>query len=101
MAKKKPVRVNLSTPTADIIATMREEMTKAQYFFRKQFGGKQRYLKAEDELLDKALAEERDQLTDMSYYISPAGNRWICYTHVVYYPPRQVRPRLSLCVHLL
>lgn len=86
MAKKKPVRVNLSTPTADIIATMREEMPKAQYFFRKQFGGKQKYLKAEDELLDKALAEERDQLTDMSYYISPAGNRWICYTHVVYYP---------------
>ena len=86
MAKKKPVRVNLSTPTADIIATMREEMPKAQYFFRKQFGGKQKCLKAEDELLDKALAEERDQMTDMSYYISPVGNRWICYTHVVYYP---------------
>ena len=86
MAKKKPVRVNLSTPTADIIATMREEMPKALYFFRKQFGGKQKYLKAEDELLDKALAEEHDQLTDMSYYISPVGNRWICYTHVVYYP---------------
>lgn len=86
MAKKKPVRVNLSTSTADIIATMREEMPKAQYFFRKQFGGKQKYLKAEDELLDKALAEEHDQLTDMSYYISPVGNRWICYTHVVYYP---------------
>ena len=86
MARKKPVRVNLSTPTADIIATMREEMPKAQYFFRKLFGGKQKYLKAEDALLDKALAEERDQLTDMSYYISPAGNRWICYTHVVYYP---------------
>ena len=86
MAKKKPVRVNLSTPTADIIATMREEMPKAQYFFRKQFGGKQKYLKAEDALLDKALAEQRDQLTDMSYYISPVGNRWICYTHVVYYP---------------
>jgi len=86
MAKKKPVRVNLSTPTADIIATMCEEMPKAQYFFRKQFGGKQKYMKAEDELLDKALAEEHDQLTDMSYYISPIGNRWICYTHVVYYP---------------
>jgi hypothetical protein len=86
MAKKKPVRVNLSTPTADIIATMREEMPKAQYYFRKQFGGKQKYLKTEDELLDKALAEEHDQLTDMSYYISPVGNRWICYTHVVYYP---------------
>lgn len=86
MAKKKPVRVNLSTPTSDIIATMREEMPKAQYFFRKQFGGKQKYLKAEDALLDKALAEEHDQMTDMSYYISPVGNRWICYTHVVYYP---------------
>lgn len=86
MAKKKPVRVNLSTPTAGIIATMREEMPKAQYFFRKQFGGKQKYLKTEDELLDKALAEEHDQLTDMSYYISPVGNRWICYTHVVYFP---------------
>lgn len=86
MAKKKPVRVNLSTPTADIIATMREEMPKAQYFFRKQFGGKQKCQKAVDALLDKALAEERDQLTDMSYYISPTGNRWICYTHAVYYP---------------
>lgn len=86
MAKKRLVRVNLSTPTADIIATMREEMPKAQYYFRKQFGGKQKYMKAEDALLDKALAEERDQLTDMSYYISPAGNRWICYTHVVYFP---------------
>lgn len=86
MSKKKPVRVNLSTPTADIVATMREEIPKAQYYFRKQFGGKQKYLKAEDALLDKALAEEHDQLTDMSYYISPIGNRWICYTHVVYYP---------------
>lgn len=86
MPKKKPVRVNLSTPTTDIIATMRDEMPKAQYFFRKQFGGRQKYLKAEDALLDKALSEEHDQLTDMSYYISPIGNRWICYTHVVYYP---------------
>lgn len=86
MSKTKPVRVNLSTKTQDIIATMREEMPKARYFFRKQFGGKQKYLKAEDELLDKALAEEKDQLTDMDYYISPVGNRWITYTHVVYYP---------------
>ena len=86
MTKKKPVRVNLSTPTTDILATMREEKPKAQYFFRKQFGGKQKYMKTEDELLDKALAEEHDQLTDMSYYISPVGNRWICYTHVVYFP---------------
>lgn len=86
MAKAKPVRVNLSTKTQDIIATMREEMPKAQYFFRKQFGGKQKYLKDEDALLDKALAEQQDQLTDIDYYISPAGNRWMTYTHVVYFP---------------
>ena len=84
--KAKPVRVNLSTKTEDIIATMREELPKAEYFFRKQFGGKQKYLDYEDKLLDKALDEEQDQLTDIDYYISPVGNRWMTYTHVMYFP---------------
>lgn len=84
--KRKPVRINLSTKTEDVIATMREEMPHASYYFRKKYGGNQKYLKYEDALLDKALAEEKDQLTDIEYYISPVGNRWMTYTHVMYFP---------------
>lgn len=84
--KRKPVRINLSTKTEDVIATMREEMPHASYYFRKKYGGNQKYLKYEDALLDKALAEEKDQFTDIEYYISPVGNRWMTYTHVMYFP---------------
>ena len=86
MSKTKAVKVNLSTKTAEVIATMREEQPKSWYYFMKTFGGKRKYMKVEDAMLDKALEEEKDQLSDMNYYISPVGNRWISYTHVRYYP---------------
>lgn len=86
MSKQKAVRVNHSTKAEDIVVTMREEMPKALYFFRKEFGGKNKYLKGEDEMTDKAMEEKHDQLTDISEWISPVGNRWETYTHVQYYP---------------
>ena len=70
MAKIKAARVNLSTQAKDILETMREEMPKAYYFFRKNFGGKQKYLKHEDQMLDKALEEKNDQFTDIEYWMS-------------------------------
>lgn len=85
MAKIKPVRVNLSTKANEIIATMREEIPVALYHFRKPYGGRNKYMKYEDELLDKALAEEESQMTDMNEHISRVGNRWITYTMVDYY----------------
>lgn len=85
MAKIKPVRVNLSTKANEIIATMREEIPVALYHFRKPYGGRNKYMKYEDELLDKALSEEESQMTDMNEHISRVGNRWITYTMVDYY----------------
>lgn len=86
MAKIKAVKVNLSTKAADVLATIREEQPKAWYFFRKKYGSKLKYEKAEDQMLDKALEEECDQFTDIDYWISPVGNRWMTYTQVQYFP---------------
>lgn len=85
MAKLKPVRVNLSTKAEEIIATMREEIPAALYHFRKPYGGRNKYMKFEDGFLDKALNEERSQMTEMGEYISRVGNRWMTYTMVDYY----------------
>ena len=86
MPKEQAVRVNLSTKAKDILATMCEEMPKAYYFFRKKYGGKQKYLKHEDQMLDKALEEKKDQFTDIDYWISKVGNRWMTYTQAEYFP---------------
>lgn len=86
MPKERAVRVNLSTQAKDILETMREEMPKAYYFFRKNFGGKTKYLKHEDQMLDKALEEKNDQFTDIDYWISKVGNRWMTYTQAEFFP---------------
>lgn len=85
MAKLKPVRVNLSTKAEEIIATMREEIPAALYHFRKPYGGRNKYMKFEDEFLDKALNDEKSQMTELGEYISRVGNRWMTYTMVDYY----------------
>ena len=86
MTKTKAVKVNLSTKAADVLATIREEQPKAWYFFRKKYGSKLKYEEAEDQMLDKALEEKCDQFTDIDYYISPVGNRWMTYVQVQYFP---------------
>lgn len=86
MAKLKPVKVNLSTKSADVLATIREEQPKAWYYFRKNYGSKLKYEKAEDQMLDKALEEKQDQFTDIDFWISPVGNRWMTYVQVQYFP---------------
>ena len=86
MTKIKAVRVNHSTKAEEILATMHEEMPSEYYFFRKQFGGKQKYYKYEDQMLDKALEEKKDQYTDIFSHISKAGNRWMIYTQAQYFP---------------
>ena len=86
MTKLKPVKVNHSTKALDIITTMCEEMPKARYFFRKTFGGKNKYLKYENETSDRVLEEQHDKHTDISEWISQAGNRWESYTFWQYFP---------------
>lgn len=89
MAKIKPVRVNLSTKEIEILATMREEMPAAYYQFRKNFGGKRKCLQHEDQMIEKALEEKNDQFTDIDFWISKVGNRWMTYTQAEYFPKAQ------------
>ena len=86
MAKIKPVRVNLSTKPEEIIATMREEIDGEDYQFQKQYGGRKKYMKYEDQMVDDALINRQSLYTDLNEHISKVGNRWITYTHVQYYP---------------
>ena len=86
MKKKEPQYINLSTPPDVILATMEQERASVEYFARKPYGGKRKYAQMEDQLLDKALAEKQNQMSELQYYISHAGNRWMMYTQVDYYP---------------
>lgn len=87
--KAKPVKINLSSQVADMMATLRGETPKAWYSFLKNHGGRRKYEVLEQQMLDDALEQQKDQFTDIDYYISPVGNRWMTYTHVVYYPRAQ------------
>ena len=78
--------INLSTQPTEIIKSMQSEIPSVTYQFKKPYGGTRKYLKYEDSLLDKALAEKQNQFTDINEYITPSGNRWISYTHIEYYP---------------
>ena len=88
--KKKEIErcthVNLRTNPKDILETMLLELPTVKYFFQKDFGGKNKFLKKEDQMLDKALEEEKSQITDISEYISPKGNRWMSYNFVEFFP---------------
>ena len=81
-----PKKINLSTQPADLLATMRAEVPVAWYHFRKQIGSSLQYQKHEDRLMDQALAERRDLVSDTSEWISKVGNRWITYVHTEYFP---------------
>lgn len=86
MAKPKPQHVNLSTPPADIIATMAEEMQAVRYHKRKAYGGTRKYEIWKQELKEKALAGKQNQLSELTEWISRVGNRWVMYSSEEYFP---------------
>ena len=52
MRTMKPVKINLSTQPAELLATMQAELPVAWYHYRKQIGSSLQYQKHEDRLLD-------------------------------------------------
>lgn len=82
----KPVKINLSTQPAELLATMQAELPVAWYHYRKQIGSSLQYQKHEDRLLDQALTEQRSIVSDVGEWISKVGNRWITYVHHEYFP---------------
>ena len=81
-----PMKINLSTQPADLLATMQAELPVAWYHYRKQTGSTLQYQKHEDRLLDQAIAEQRSLVSDTGEWISKVGNRWITYVHTEYFP---------------
>lgn len=82
----KPVKINLSTQPAELLATMKEELPVAWYHYRKLIGSSLQYQKHADRLLDQALEEQRSLVSDTGEWISKVGNRWITYVHTEYFP---------------
>lgn len=82
----KPVKINLSTQPAELLATMKEELPVAWYHYRKLIGSSLQYQKHEDRLLDQALEERHSLVSDTGEWISKVGNRWITYVHTEYFP---------------
>ena len=80
------MRINLSTKPEEIIKTMIKEIPLERYLFYKNYGGKRKYFKHENRLVDKALKEKEPKCTELSEHISKCGNRWITYTNVAYFP---------------
>lgn len=83
--KPKPQRINLSTPPEDIVATMAMELKHVLYQKRKAYGGKRKYEAWKQALEDKALSEKQNQVSEITDYISPAGNRWVMYSFMEYF----------------
>ncbi len=83
--KPKPQRINLSTPPEDIVATMAMELKHVLYQKRKAYGGKRKYEAWKRELQNKALTEKKNQISDLTDYISPVGNRWVMYSSMEYF----------------
>lgn len=78
--------VNLNCDPKEILRTMQLELPTVDYFFKKANGGKHRMQQYEEQLQDKALAEEKSQVSEINEYISRKGNRWMSYIHVEYFP---------------
>lgn len=84
--KYKPQHVNLSTDPADIVKTMTAEIGAARYHKRKAYGGTRKYELWKQQLHQQAVSQQKDQLSDMTEWISRAGNRWVMYSSEEYLP---------------
>ena len=82
----RPQFINLSSDPSDIVATMASELVAVRYQKRKAYGGTRKYEAWKQQLHDKSLSERQDQLSELTEYISPAGNRWIMYSNMEYLP---------------
>ena len=97
MAKLKPIKVKLvghredkSEYSKKVVATMAEEIAGEKYLFYKKYGGKNGYLKYEEEMVELSRSEKRTVLTDINEHVTKAGNRWISYAGAHYYPDADV-----------
>lgn len=78
--------INLTTPSEELWNTLSNEHQKAKYWLIKQFGGEKRYEAMRDDLLRRCAYGQHSLTSDVVYYTSREGNRWICFEKVTYYP---------------
>ena len=74
--------INLSTPAVVIHQELLEDKAKVERFCRKKFGKGLADLKIR--LIKQARLEKRHVLSRLYEYVSPNGNRWLCYWESLY-----------------
>ena len=57
-----------------------------RYQKRKAYGGRRKYEAWKQALHDRALSEKQSQISELTEYISPVGNRWVMYSSMEYLP---------------
>lgn len=78
--------INLNTPSDELWDTLSDEYEKAKYWMIKHFGGEKRYEVMRDDLLRRSVYAQNNLTSEVVYYTSRNGNRWICFEKVTYYP---------------
>ena len=89
--------INLYTPSDEMWTTLSEEYEKAKYWMIKQFGGEKRYEAMRDKLLRRCAYGRHSMASDVVYYTSRSGNRWICFENAIYYPDTFASNSMPTC----
>lgn len=89
--------INLNTPSGELWNTLSEEHEKAKYWMIKQFGGEKRYEAMRDKLLSRCVYKQCSLASDVVYYTSRSGNRWICFENVTFYPDTLASNSMPTC----
>ena len=89
--------INLNTPSDELWNTLSDEHEKAKYWMIKQFGGEKRYEAMRDKLLRRCAYGQHSMASDVVYYTSRSGNRWICFENAIYYPDTFASNSMPTC----
>jgi len=78
--------INLSTPSDELMKTIRIEHNKALYWLKRHYGGEIGYEKMRDKLLRDCVSANGNLASDVVEYNSKDGNKWLCFEYARYYP---------------
>lgn len=71
--------INLSTPNKEMLAELKEDYRRADYWIKKTVGGEKKLQELCMQLLQEYYKTGKMQVSDPIEYISPNGNRWLMF----------------------
>ena len=90
--------INLYTPSDELWNVIGDEYEKAKYWMIKYFGGEKRYEAMRDDLLRRCAYAQHSLISEMVYYTSREGNRWVSFENVTYYPDSFAANAMPNCI---